>query len=969
MIRTFIIFFLLGAGALALTVTLSGPQIVTVNVSEDASVKRTEPDINFGSDTKLYIHNNESSTNVTYLKFDASALEYKIKDILTIDAFALSNSSARSADVYLITNAVYADAWSESTITWTTAPGMDPGTGGLVADAGIKLGAFDKPEKNVSQTVGLTFDSPEVKAAWMHALNSGSRQTTLVMVRSPDRYQTYSSRENTMDSVHPVRMNITPGQMIYRPPVIESVGVWQQSGSDPNAMIIQSPLLTLLPSLSRPPDRNPPTLRWPISLGLAPYTVVYGKTPALTDGQQQAPVKDTFLRPFNAFTPGQWYWKVIAGDGTESPTASFTITSDLPVWEIPSWESLLAQIPDGHPRVYIRPETLDALRTLADGEYSGFIRELMDRYLEKKVGAPIPPLPPRNGDAEKEYVNHEVRPLVNLHFLYQITGDSRFAEEIRRRTLHFIQYTPVEFGYPNRSDFANSWIVASFGCAYDSLYDQWSDEEKALIAGAIFERIGLGAENYLPGKINDQQQINTGPHAWQWVIRNLTIGALALYREYPEARDFFEWSLKMHVAMYPWFGGADGGSAECAQYYKGTGFHTAAEAGALFGAATGVNFFDHPWYQNTMWYLMYAQGVSNMCSQFGDRRGGMDIGDKEYSTSRVFAGRTGSPYFSAYWNELQNRYRKLEAMDWIPMVLEQLEPFSFGPPQPLGDLPKARCFKDIGVVFMRSDIANPTNDILFEFRSSPYGSTGHSHADQNSFNISAYGDPLILDSGYYDKFGSDHRRQWTATMQAHNTVLVSNTGMHPGSWESFGQITDFEIGSNQVYTAGSCSKGYDQVDVKRFDRQILWVQPNTYMIVDSLETAEPQTFQWLLHAVNEITIDHSSKTLNLTNNNAAARVQFFNPDNPAVPPALTIIQTNEFTVNPDSSYNAEPTPNQWHLTASTTASSTAQRFITVIQVCRSSEVALLPTASVTVSGAEVTLKLNGQSVGSIALSD
>jgi hypothetical protein len=503
--------------------------------------------------------------------------------------------------------------------------------------------------------------------------------------------------------------------------------------------------------------------------------------------------------------------------------------------------------------------------------------------------------------------------------------------------------------------------VAAFGYAYDSLYDRFTVAERGVLASNIMARVQLCMDEYGRGKIYDQQQINATAHEWQWVVRNLTIGAFALYDEYPDMLDMFKWSLDLHLGLYPWFGGQDGGSMENAGYYKGTGFHTSAEAAALFGSATGINFFDNLWYRSNLWYLIYAQGVDDMCSQFGDHRGSMAIDDKVYKTARVFAGRTEEPFFDAYWQELKNRYDgSLEESDWISVVLDDLESFDFGTGlRPLTSLPKAHCFRDIGAVFMRSDLANPANDILFEFRSNPYGSVGHGHADANSFNISAFGDRLVLDSGYYDSYGSSHRKNWTSASIAHNTILVNNTGMHYSSWESYGQITDFEFTSNGVYTAGACAGGYRLADVKRFDRQVLWIEPDTYMIVDDLETEEPQTFQWLLHALNPITVDESEKTLVLTTDNAAARVEFFTPS------ALSFSQTDQFAVDPEDSYDAEPTPNQWHLTAETVQPSASQRFITVIQVCRPSEINDLPTALIIEDNQSVTLILSDGRMGAV----
>ena len=60
---------------------------------------------------------------------------------------------------------------------------------------------------------------------------------------------------------------------------------------------------------------------------------------------------------------------------------------------------------------------------------------------------------------------------------------------------------------------------------------------------------------------------------------------------------------------------------------------------------------------------------------------------------------------------------------------------------------------------------------MLQFKSSRFGSFNHSHADQNSFILSAFGRPLLIDSGYYPWYGSPHDVGWTRQTIAHNALL------------------------------------------------------------------------------------------------------------------------------------------------------------------------------------------------------
>jgi len=73
--------------------------------------------------------------------------------------------------------------------------------------------------------------------------------------------------------------------------------------------------------------------------------------------------------------------------------------------------------------------------------------------------------------------------------------------------------------------------------------------------------------------------------------------------------------------------------------------------------------------------------------------------------------------------------------------------------------PNAALFASIGWVAMHSELADPQRVSVY-FKSSPYGSYNHSHADQNSLVINSGGERLAIDSGYYDGYGTPHWWRW-----------------------------------------------------------------------------------------------------------------------------------------------------------------------------------------------------------------
>jgi len=162
--------------------------------------------------------------------------------------------------------------------------------------------------------------------------------------------------------------------------------------------------------------------------------------------------------------------------------------------------------------------------------------------------------------------------------------------------------------------------------------------------------------------------------------------------------------------------------------------------------------------------------------------------------------------------------------------------------------------------------------------------TAHQHLDVGHFLIYKY-EELAGDGGHYDSFGSSHDVNYHLRTIAHSTMLVydpcetwpairagdvtGNDGgqMHdwphhngavtdPAQWhreEALYDIADilaFEDQGAYVYVAGDCTRAYSPRKLSCFTRQIVFLRPETFVIFDRVETAEPQFKKtWLLQAM------------------------------------------------------------------------------------------------------------------------
>jgi hypothetical protein len=96
--------------------------------------------------------------------------------------------------------------------------------------------------------------------------------------------------------------------------------------------------------------------------------------------------------------------------------------------------------------------------------------------------------------------------------------------------------------------------------------------------------------------------------------------------------------------------------------------------------------------------------------------------------------------------------------------------------------PDARIWgrEDLGYVITRSWWGS--DETVVTYRAGKWF-TGHQHMDQGHFDIWHRG-PLLVDSGVYASWGSEHREAWYSRTVAHNTLLIHRDGetfeQHPG---------------------------------------------------------------------------------------------------------------------------------------------------------------------------------------------
>ncbi|MBE3578233.1 MAG: DUF4962 domain-containing protein [Limnochordales bacterium] len=675
---------------------------------------------------------------------------------------------------------------------------------------------------------------------------------------------------------------------------------------------------------------NPPSFVWLPVPGATTYILEYSPDPSFPEGQTTRVTGiDLPLYTPAATLSSQtaWYWRyraVLSGSGTlspYSPVRSFQIAPDAAAFPLPSLDELHRRIPQSHPRLFVRPETLEELRRLASDPRAARIYEelLTDAEFELQLRKDAP-LPPEPGDPMASgtfdaqvwrdgmlMARSTTETMQNLAFLYLISGRRDIGELAKRWLLHFASWDPHGTSSAAKNDEVSMALLYRMSRAYTWLYDLLTPEERTKVREVMRER---GQEAYrilrsLPFEVNPHNS-----HGGR-TLGFLGEAAIAFFDEIPEAREWFDYVVRVFYALYPAWGGDDGGWAEGASYWKYYMQFVSEFVDAL-AVATGTDLMAKPFFRNTGYFKLYVHspGTGN---PFGDGNG-EPVAALDTEVMGWLARANQNPYFQWY----------VENSPGSPLprsIFGFLRAARSPAPQakPPVDLPQARLFRDVGWVAMHSNLASPEDDIRLVFKSSPYGSYSHSHADQNAFVLDAFGRPLVISSGYYPWYMSPHHANWTQQSISQNTILVDGRGQIPRSLAAKGEITRFFTTAAYDYTVGDASAAYTS-PLLQFNRHILFVRPHFFVIFDELSASRRVRYDFLLHSPLVVnTLDEAAQKVSIFNWPARLDVCFLASQ------LLDLAADDRFVPAPE----LPNLPNQWHLRARSPQTEDFQ-FLTVL---------------------------------------
>ncbi len=564
--------------------------------------------------------------------------------------------------------------------------------------------------------------------------------------------------------------------------------------------------------------------------------------------------------------------------------------------------NLRPELKNIHPRLFFTAEDLPKLRERAKGADKELWQEVLKEV--ESFGTNIPD--PADEDLYKSGLAERKKGVMTQYslafrisqasFAYTITGNEKYLDLAKKLTLATCEmpFWGYKTNKPN-VDLPPAHLLYAVAFAYDVLFDKLTKSEREIIKNKLIKQARLMYDYF---KYKEKKRYTYSQnHTWI-PMAGLAIAAYALMDETDEAKDWARLSRAVFDRTMLTFG-TDGYFYESFHYY-GFAFRWMIRYFDVHKQVTGENLYEpmKPKFEKMKYFAMHSilpdrENVFDF-ADIGDgalNRNNISKREKlygEYDILYRFAG----IYQDNQAQTIADFIRTETKLDTREPMWAFINDDANLKPAPLSDIPTAIHFSDNGTVFWRSDWSKKAT--AFAFRCAPpeghnatrlgkfipdwRENTGHAHPDANSFIIYGKGKYLTGDTGYLGIKNTDD----------HNTILVNGRGQaNDGVYEMFKEVPNEKLDDIRIaeisgtkdyfYIRGEAASAYyDDLKLKKFDRNFLYVAPGYFIVWDELETDKPSEFTFMLNADREIKLD--GNVAELINENVALRVVRISPD-------------------------------------------------------------------------------------------
>jgi len=565
----------------------------------------------------------------------------------------------------------------------------------------------------------------------------------------------------------------------------------------------------------------------------------------------------------------------------------------------------------GHPRSFpATPETEAIFQAAISGErrvaFAGLLARVEKRRGTSRVSgvasvvaaAKTPEQIARLVVEIKSHVYEEVRATHEAGFTALATRSGAHRSDAMSRIRGLVALNPRAETSVATEDLSAMLVARTLALGLDWFYPHWSVEERQSIVGAI----GVRMEDFAQKLVRGPKPLEKNPLVSH---DNEVLGALAeiavlLLGETPQADRWFDEFVPLYARILTPFGGDDGGYANGTAYASWDVGEYSLLHWDILRRSIGLDLTQKTWVRNFGRFQAYFIPPGTPAGVFGN---GAELVMTE----------TWARYAKAYALRVPSPLSRWYARQWFQEDASRLELMMAPVPAAADagfppDTPNAAMFPSIGWSAHHSSLQDRGRTSMY-FKSSPYGAVSHSHSDQNSFVLNSAGKQLLIDSGYYDYFGSPHHFRWTKRTVAHNAITFNGgQGQEDearpwGTEAAKGAIVQFSSAADIDFVVGDATPAY-RGKLLQAKRAVVYLRPDAFVVIDRVESAEPRTWEWNLHALNRFEAGDSN-TLTVSNGDARACVSFIGSTE------TQFQQTNAFPVAPMRTAS-EPRPDQWH---------------------------------------------------------
>ncbi|HUX94806.1 MAG TPA: heparinase II/III family protein [Bacteroidales bacterium] len=458
----------------------------------------------------------------------------------------------------------------------------------------------------------------------------------------------------------------------------------------------------------------------------------------------------------------------------------------------------------------------------------------------------------RDGKYSRYYSNN-VDNAYYLSFLYQMTGDRKYADKAfdfadafcdlttwtqRAHEFPVIYSRIMPWNVPDDQvnfnfDHYNGDAARMMAAVYDWLYPALNQAQRDRIRGALLEKVVTRVRG------------NYEFHWWATAYRcnwcgvcNSGIGltGLALLTENPQLTDIVAESYNRINSMFNELG-EDGGWQEGGGYWNYGVFTSTFFADAL-KRMTGAkyNLFENERLKNNpATFPLYISLPGNKSISFEDSGGGSLIGST-YLINKL-ASETKNREAAWYSSEFFGIRNNIFDIIWPESDIKPAAPIN-----------PSKHFRTIDWWVLRSDFKDPAK-VLVAGKAGMNNDPHHGHFDIGHFIIYWQNDYFIEDmgnqGGYDEKYFDDARWDYpNASSIGHNVIFVNNEKQIPGkmrkqpwNYEVGGKVLEFKTSVNRDYVLMDPSKAYPGNELKGWRRHIIFEKPEITLILDEIKSA------------------------------------------------------------------------------------------------------------------------------------